>query len=253
MLARSKRILRPFRPVLRPVRLRWQAFADSATPYSIPNLVDGMLDRVRDGFRALQGRPAPSIRPLRHHEMVVLAAKVPYYRGRLGYLGVAGGAAADLIGRRQLRTALELGPGFRSLIVGADVMDRVAKPDLRAEARRVIHEATKAPWPIEDKAYDLFVALQVFEHLGTRQADAFREVRRVARNAILSLPIDWEMADPSNCHHRLSHERALTWFAPIVPTRVLVGNPGPRKRLIYVFEDLPAPGAPPDGTIDPAV
>ena len=35
-----------------------------------------------------------------------------------------------------------------------------------------------------------------------------------------------------------SHERALSWFNPISPTRVEVGNPGPRKRLIYVFENL---------------
>jgi hypothetical protein len=43
---------------------------------------------------------------------------------------------------------------------------------------------------VADNAYDLFVALQVFEHLGTSQREAFREVRRVARHAIISLPID---------------------------------------------------------------
>ena len=65
------------------------------------------------------------------------------------------------------------------------------------------------------RAYDLFVAFQVFEHLGDSQPEAFREVRRVARNAILSLPIDWEMADPRNCHHQLSAAKVRAWFAPI--------------------------------------
>ena len=159
------------------------------------------------------------------------------------YLSAAGQAARELIERRDLRTALELGPHLRSLIVGADVMDVVSREALRAEGRRVVHDATTVPWPFGNKAYDLFVALQVFEHLGDRQPDAFREVRRVARHAILSLPIDWVMADPANCHHGLTHERVLGWFAPVVPTRVLVGNPGHRKRLLYIFEDLPAPDA----------
>ena len=42
----------------------------------------------------------------------------------------------------------------------------------------------------------------------------------------------------------------LGWFAPVVPTKVVVGNPGHRKRLIYVFEDLPAPdGEPAAGAV----
>ena len=93
-------------------------------------------------------------------------------------------------------------------------MDLVQREGLRAEGRRIVADATKTPWPIDDKAYDLFVALQVFEHLGTHQPEAFREVRRVARNAILSLPIDWVMADPRNCHHGLTHEQVLAWFLP---------------------------------------
>jgi hypothetical protein len=46
------------------------------------------------------------------------------------------------------------------------------------------------------------------------------------------------MDDPRNCHHMISNERALSWFLPWRPTRVEVGNPGSRTRLIYVFEDL---------------
>ncbi len=241
MIVRLKDRLRPFRGVLLPIWRRVEPIVSEGFPHSIPTLARLAAGRAGDMWRAARRRPEPPIRPLRSHELVRLATTVPYYRARRGYMSVAGVAAADLIDRKSLRTALELGPHLRSLIVGADVMDLSARSELRAEGRVIVQDATRPPWPVGDKAYDLFVALQVFEHLGTRQPETFREVRRVARNAILSLPIDWEMDDPRNCHHRLSHERVLSWFAPVVPTRVLVGNPGRRKRLIYVFEDLPAP------------
>ena len=155
-------------------------------------------------------------------------------------MGAASLVAADLIGRKGLTTALELGPYRRPLITGADVMDIRLSPVLHTDGRQIAHDATVAPWPVADKAYDLFVALQVFEHLGTAQAAAFREVRRVARHAIVSLPIDWVMDDPRNCHHRIDEARVLGWFAPVVPSRVVLGNGGRRTRLVFVFEDLSA-------------
>ena len=129
----------------------------------------------------------------------------------------------------------------RPVIVGADAIDIVARPSCSRAWRITIHDATVAPWPYADKQYDLFIALQVFEHLRDRQPEAFLEVRRIARHAIISLPIDWVMSNPRNCHHQLSNERALSWFAPVVPTRVVEGSAGRFKRLVYVFEDLPLP------------
>ena len=46
------------------------------------------------------------------------------------------------------------------------------------------------------------------------------------------------MDDPRNPHHGISHDAVLSWFAPIVLTRVIAGNPGYRQRLIYTFENL---------------
>ena len=245
MSARLRRWLRPLYPVLRPIWHRVQPILAGETPRSLPVMIERWRARRRDSLRRMRNIPDPPIRPLRNYELIDLGVAEPYYRPRRGYMNAAGLVASDLIERKDLRTALELGPHLRSLIVGADVMDVVRNERLRAEGRQIVHDATKAPWPFPDKAYDLFVALQVFEHLGTRQPEAFLEVRRVARNAILSLPIDWVMADPRNCHHLVTEERVLGWFAPVVPTRVVVGNPGHRKRLIYVFEDLPAPDAEP--------
>lgn len=173
-------------------------------------------------------------------EFEAMVAKFPYYKNRWGYMSAALGQATALIGRHGLRTALELGAPVLPIIVGADVMDKKARPELDPSVSIRVFDATQVPWPVDDKAYGLFMALQVFEHLTDRQREAFLEVRRIARHAIISLPIDWEMPDPRNCHHRISNERVLSWFAPVVPTRIVQGTGGHRRRLIYVFEDLPA-------------
>jgi hypothetical protein len=240
--ATRERIKRGLGPLLPPVRAANRALTRFRRRPAV-EAAEWQATRLRfavqDALVRLVGRRRP-IRALRRFEFDALVRRSPYYKGRWTYLSAAGRIADELIRRDGLRTALELGPHLQPMIVGADAMDYRVHEGLRADGRVVIHDATAAPWPFGPKAYDLFVALQVFEHLGDRQAEAFREVRRVARHAIISLPIDWVMEDPQDIHHQLSHETALRWFAPVVPDRVEVGNSGPKKRLIYVFENLPA-------------
>jgi hypothetical protein len=237
MLRRLKRRLRPLRPVLLPF---WR----------LGHTVLGWLSRAWLGLAArLQARRRRldvrqgRLRPITRAEFDTVARRFPYYRNRWTYMEAAGREAARLIARHRLSSALELGPHIRPLIVGADVMILEPNEDLDAEGAVIVQDARQTPWAVPDGAYDLFVGLQVFEHLGDRQPDAFREVCRVARNAIISLPIDWVLDDPSNCHHGLTNERVLGWFDPRQPTRIVEGNPGPRRRLIYVFEDIPATGS----------
>ncbi len=215
------------RPWLRPV---WYRLLD----------VVGRVERDPDRVLAsldLKGRP---IRPIGRAAFDDMVRAFPYYRGRWGYMSAALAQAGLIIRDRDVRTALELGAPVAPILTGAHVMDYKARPELDPTVPITIQDATVVPWPFEDKAFDLFIALQVFEHLKDRQPEAFREVRRIARNAILSLPIDWQMDDPRNCHHMIPEERVLSWFAPVVPTRVIEGTTGKRRRLIYVFEDLPA-------------
>ena len=237
ILRRLKRWLKPLRPVLIPVyRLVAPIFDPSwrNRPKKTPPIPDPWTGPTPDTVHR-----GTAIRVITEPEFEAVAATAPkYYRGRRRYISAAATAADDLIARHGLRSALELGPHLRPLIVGADVMDRNEPTDLIDAGKVVVHDAREAPWPFADGAYDLFVALQVFEHIVGGQEAAFREVRRVARHAVISLPSDWVMTDPTNCHHMISNERALSWFAPVEPTRILVGNEAPGKRLIYVFEDL---------------
>lgn len=236
-LSRLKRLLRPFRPVLLPI---WQLVRPFIEP-SRRGPSEGAPARVvAVGPRPKGVTPERPIRPIAKREFDAMARAFPYYRGRWGYVSLACREAGELIDTYGLTSALELGAHLRSIIVGADVMDRRIPPELEAEGEAIVHDATRVPWPIAEERYDLFVALQVFEHLKDRQQAAFAEVRRVARHAIISLPIDWMMDDPANCHHQISHERALEWFHPTLPTRVIPHQTGRRKRLIYVFDNLGA-------------
>jgi hypothetical protein len=167
-----------------------------------------------------------------------MAAADPYYKGRWRYTSVALAEAAKLIVRDDITTALEVGAPVKPALTGAHVMDFRLREELDPSVEITVHDARDVPWPFEDKQFGMFIALQVFEHLGKSQPEAFREVRRVARHAIISLPIDWDMGDPTNTHHMIPEERVLSWFAPVKPTRIVEGNPGPKKRVVYVFEDL---------------
>lgn len=217
--------LRHLQPVARPIYRRFLAPPVPLTPDQILASID------------MRGRP---IRPMLRSEFDEMAAEHPYYKARWRYTSVVLAEAARLIVRDDLRTALEVGAPVKPILTGAEVMDYRFREELDPSVRVTVHDATAVPWPFQDKQFGLFIALQVWEHLGSGQREAFQEVRRVARHAILSLPIDWDLEDRSDIHHGITEETVLSWFAPIEPTRILEGNPGRRRRLVYVFEDLPA-------------
>lgn len=184
------------------------------------------------------------IRRLTLPEFQQLAARDPYYRKRWEYQSKAIDAGWQILSRRpeppESGRVLELGPYKHPLFVGSDVMDVKRNPELQNAGNVICHDARIAPWPVADNAYDLFVGLQVFEHLAGAQESAFREVRRIARSAVLSLPIGWRprcLADYLNCHTLVSHSTAIGWFGGVEPSRIVQGNGWPYSRMLYVFEE----------------
>src|SRR5262249_26938878 len=235
LIAWLKRVLRPLRPILLPAWRLIRPRLETSTawrPWTPPS-----------------GPITGPIRPLTEPEFDALASEYPYYTSRGRYMSVAARVAGELIVAHDARSALELGPHLQPIVVGADAMELRANPSLRLEptSRVIVHDATETPWPFADRAYDLFVGLQVFEHLGTSQNAAFHEVARVARNAMISLPIEGEMASPNDRPHVIPRDRALSWFLPWRPPRIVVGTPGGRPRLVYVFENLDSAPPPAEG------
>jgi hypothetical protein len=167
-----------------------------------------------------------------------------YYIGRWEYYKVV----IDLVNRLQPTAVLELGPGQHTIVKQCDIM---VKPDndswgrpINAVGRVYLHDATEKPWPVADKHYDLFIALQVWEHLSNKQSRAFREVMRVSKAAVLSFPYLWD-CPPDNAnypeHHHIDEELIADWTLQVPPQEVVkIARTGPEvskgPRIIYYWE-----------------
>lgn len=91
-------------------------------------------------------------------------------------------------------------------------------------------------WPISDQSYDLVIALQVWEHLGDRQVEAFAELPRIARYAILSLPYKCRRrSNPS--HSNIDDAVVRRWTGGLVPLETIqLPLVGRHRRKIYLFD-----------------
>ncbi|MGQ0429838.1 MAG: hypothetical protein ACT4UQ_07905 [Gammaproteobacteria bacterium] len=150
-----------------------------------------------------------------------------YLKRRWGYYREAIAMANRLAPRR----VLEIGCRYLPLFPGSDRLDMDA-----AYQPTILHDATVIPWPIADQAYDLVVALQVWEHLGDRQREAFSELPRIARYAILSLPYKWRRrSNPS--HSGIDDAVVRRWSGGLDPLEtVQIPLVAKHKRKIYLFD-----------------
>lgn len=120
-------------------------------------------------------------------------------------------------------TCLELGSKGYPLFKNADTMGKN-----KIEDPTFLWNATNFPWPI-DKKYDVFVALQVWEHLNNYQEQAFKEVSRISEWAILSFPYKWKS---ETSHGKITKSKISKWtnnIKPFIKPRII------RSRIIYLF------------------
>ncbi len=171
--------------------------------------------------------PEEANQPMTRAELTKLQAQYPfyvgtYYKDRWDYIS----EVIKIIKRESPQSVLELGPSRLPIVKGSDTMDRaLLYPHLKYR-----HDATQVPWPIQDASYDLFIALQVWEHLRDKQPQAFREVMRVSRMAILSFPYRWHCR--GDFHHGIDDQQIAEWTLHVEPKETIkVGT-----RIIYVFE-----------------
>jgi len=127
---------------------------------------------------------------------------------------------------------LEIGAYDLRFVDDSTVMD--FKPYLE---NTVIHNATTSPYPFKNKEFDLVIATQVWEHLyeneeamiNPKQKEAFAEVIRISKSAILSFPYMWETDD---CHNGIDEAKIKEWTLGIEPKEIIkIGS-----RHIYYFE-----------------
>ena len=144
-----------------------------------------------------------------------------YYSGRWAYYK----EVVEIIKNEKVTNSVELGPGYMPIVKNGDLIlnpldDLFGKPDDRHNYVHIF-DATIKHWPIADKAYDLFIGLQVWEHLDSKQTRAFREVMRIAGKAVLSFPYTWEggiVEKPSHRAHRdVDMELIRDWTLGIEP------------------------------------
>ncbi|WP_417851837.1 hypothetical protein [Thalassoglobus sp.] len=137
----------------------------------------------------------------------------------------------ELLAASGATSVLELGAYRLPLVKGSDTMDRNDK-----FYPTYIQDAGETPWEIPDGHYDMFVALQVWEHLTGRQVAAFQEVKRIAREAILSFPYRWDC--PKNpSHHAITEETIASWTEGQIPEEVIViPSTNNHQRIIYRFD-----------------
>ena len=144
-----------------------------------------------------------------------------YYLGRWAYFQ----EVIKMVEEIKPQSVLELGPALFTVVKNSDIM---RKPEIdkwgipkNVQANEYLHDAAITPWPIS-KTYDLFIALQVFEHLTDSQTRAFQEVKRIARHAVLSLPYKWDCPrDNANYpeHHMIDENTILEWTRGEAPQK----------------------------------
>lgn len=154
-------------------------------------------------------------------ESLVNGPYAEYYLGRWAYYK----EVINIIHNEKIVNSVELGPGYMPIVKNGDIIlnpldDQFGKPN-EIQNHMYIFDATIKHWPIANKAYDIFIALQVWEHLDSKQTRAFREVMRIAKKAVLSFPFNWDgglLEKPSHRAHRdVDMELIHDWTLGIKP------------------------------------
>jgi hypothetical protein len=147
-----------------------------------------------------------------------------YYKGRWEYYK----EVIKITKTEKYNNVIELGPGFVPIIKNGDIIinpldDQFGKPD-GGYGEIFKFDATIKPWPIKNKQYDLFIALQVWEHLDNKQTRAFKEVIRISKKAILSFPYEWDGGEekPSHRAHRdIDLDLIKDWTLNVTPKKII--------------------------------
>ena len=96
------------------------------------------------------------------------------------------------------------------------------------------YDLNKILYDVKDKFFNLFVALQVWEHLDNQQL-AFEEVMRISKSAILSFPYKWPKGKGHDSRHVGIDDRKIKqWTCGVKPEKTkLINN---RMVCVWIFK-----------------
>jgi len=129
------------------------------------------------------------------------------------------------------QTSIELGTAGISLMNFSDSMDKYEKY-IDNNNHKYLIDAKITPWNIPDKKYDVFVALQVLEHLSPNQIEIFNEIKRISKSAIITLPYMWN-CEKNDCHYMIDYDIINKWTQNTKPYKTEIINN--RIMLCYNF------------------
>lgn len=132
---------------------------------------------------------------------------------------------------------LEMGTMGITCVKDAHTIDYAEMWDFPGKQPTYLHDARKVPWPIEDKSYDLFIALRVYQHLAPNQGECIREAMRIAKKVIIVVPSNYNLPDMFPESRGISYSDFTKYMNGIHPnlfTPTLVGN------LFYWDTDNPS-------------
>jgi len=167
-----------------------------------------------------------------HGQADMEASADRYFAGRAGYYE----AARDLVSAIPQAASwrpddvLEVGAYTLPLVQGCHTLDNRTWPTFEPT---YLHDACQTPWPIPDRRYRLVVALQVFEHLGDRQPQAFAECARIADWAVISVPYRWPRPPD---HADIDEATLARWFGvrPLF-AQLVRSSIAPLDRLVCLY------------------
>lgn len=130
---------------------------------------------------------------------------------------------------------LEIGCANGQVVPNSDGMDILDYPGVN-HSRFIKWDIRNTPWPINTKEYDVVLALEVWEHLHSHQIEAFGELRRITKCAIMSFPYKWEESELED-HLGIDEVIIDSWTAGYPPyiSQIIVPPDKPGKHLVRMF------------------
>jgi len=170
------------------------------------------------------------MRVINKQDFDTLVGNDKYYKTRWSYMRQAAAIASEFIPGK----ILEIGAYTLPIVSGCDTMDVKRYKMATGEYQTYVHDASER-WPIEDKAYDLVIALQVWEHIPDPVA-AFMEMVRCSKAAVMSFPHMWDWPEDAN-HHMIDDEKISKWTIGMTPAESMLFKRNKRDKMmnLYVF------------------